>query len=189
MQRNIIELLAPAKNLECGRAAIDHGADAVYIGAPQFGARKAAANTIGDIAQLADYAHTFGARVHVALNTLLFDHEVPDAKRLAWELYRAGADVLIVQDMALLAADMPPIELHASTQCDNRSPEKVLFWQRIGMGQVVLARELSIKEIANIAKQTTVRLEAFVHGALCVSYSGQCYMSLVRGGRSANRGE
>ena len=189
MQRNIIELLAPAKNLECGRAAIDHGADAVYIGAPQFGARKAAANTIGDIAQLADYAHTFGARVHVALNTLLFDHEVPDAKRLAWELYRAGADVLIVQDMALLAADMPPIELHASTQCDNRSPEKVLFWQRVGMGQVVLARELSIKEIANIAKQTTVRLEAFVHGALCVSYSGQCYMSLVRGGRSANRGE
>ena len=189
MQRNIIELLAPAKNLECGRAAIDHGADAVYIGAPQFGARKAAANTIDDIAQLADYAHTFGARVHVALNTLLFDHEVPDAKRLAWDLYRAGADVLIVQDMALLAADMPPIELHASTQCDNRSPEKVLFWQRVGMGQVVLARELSIKEIANIAKQTTVRLEAFVHGALCVSYSGQCYMSLVRGGRSANRGE
>ena len=189
MQRNIIELLAPAKNLQCGRAAIDHGADAVYIGAPQFGARKAAANTIDDIAQLAGYAHTFGARVHVALNTLLFDNEVADARRMAWDLYRAGADVLIVQDVALLAADMPPMEIHASTQCDNRTAEKVLFWQRMGLGQVVLARELSVNEIAQIARQTTVRLEAFVHGALCVSYSGQCYMSLLRGGRSANRGE
>ena len=189
MQRSIIELLAPAKNLECGIAAINHGADAVYIGSPQFGARKAAANTIDDIATLVRHAHTFGARVHVALNTLLFDNEVADARSLAWKLYDVGVDVLIVQDAALLIGDMPPIELHASTQCDNRSADKVLFWQQMGLAQVVLARELSVKEIADIARQTTVRLEAFVHGALCVSYSGQCYMSLLRGGRSANRGE
>lgn len=187
--RKTIELLAPAKSLECGRVAIDHGADAVYIGAPRFGARRAAANTVEDIAALADYAHLFGARVHVALNTLLLDNEVDDARRLAWDVYRAGADVLIVQDMALLRGPMPPIELHASTQCDNRDADKVLFWQQVGMSQVVLARELSVNEIAAIASQTRVRLEAFVHGALCVSYSGQCYMSLVRGGRSANRGE
>lgn len=188
-ERKTIELLAPAKSLECGRAAIDHGADAVYIGAPRFGARRAAANTIEDIAALADYAHLYGARVHVALNTVLFDNEVDDARRLAWEVYEAGADVLIVQDMALLRGHMPPIELHASTQCDNRDADKVLFWQQVGLSQVVLARELSVKEIAAIARQTRVRLEAFVHGALCVSYSGQCYMSLTRGGRSANRGE
>lgn len=189
MERNVIELLAPAKNLECGRAAIDHGADAVYVGSPRFGARKAAANTVDDIAALVDHAHLFGARVHVALNTILSDAEVPDARRLAWSLYEAGVDVLIVQDAALLRGSMPPVELHASTQCDNRTAAKVRFWQDVGLRQVVLARELSIGEIADIARQTSVRLEAFVHGALCVSYSGQCYMSLACGGRSANRGE
>lgn len=189
MERNVIELLAPAKNLECGRVAIDHGADAVYVGSPRFGARKAAANSVEDIAALADYAHLFGARVHVALNTILSDAEVAEARRLAWALHGAGADVLIVQDAALLRGSMPPMELHASTQCDNRTAAKVRFWQDVGLRQVVLARELSVDEIADIARQTTVRLEAFVHGALCVSYSGRCYMSLACGGRSANRGE
>ncbi len=190
LSRNVIELLAPARDAECARAAIDHGADAIYIGAPQFGARKAAANSLSDIKEIVAYAHTFGVRVHVALNTVLFDREVADARRLAWDLYHAGVDVLIIQDAALLDADaMPPIELHASTQCDNRSADKVLFWQKIGLRQVVLARELSIDEITDIAKRTTVRLEAFIHGALCVSYSGQCYMSYAHGGRSANRGE
>lgn len=182
--------MAPARDVECARAAIDHGADAVYIGAPQFGARKAAANTMEDIEAVVAYAHTFGCRVHVTLNTVLHDNEVADARKMAWALYRAGVDVLIVQDAALLdASAMPPIELHASTQCDNRGAEKVLFYQNIGLRQVVLARELSLDEIAKIAGQTTVRLEAFIHGALCVCYSGQCYMSLARGGRSANRGE
>ena len=190
LSRNVIELLAPARDAECARAAIDHGADAIYIGAPQFGARKAAANSLSDIKEIVAYAHTFGVRVHVALNTVLFDREVAEARRLAWDLYHAGVDVLIVQDAALLdAASMPPIEIHASTQCDNRSVDKVLFWQKIGIRQVVLARELSIDEVAAIARQTTVRLEAFIHGALCVSYSGQCYMSYAHGGRSANRGE
>lgn len=189
LSRNVIELLAPARDAECARAAIDHGADAIYMGSAQFGARKAAANSVSDIADVVSYAHTYGARVHVTLNTLLFDHEVSAAKELAWELHRAGVDVLIVQDAALLTDGMPPIELHASTQCDNRTAAKVRFWQEVGMRQVVLARELSLKEIADIASQTNVRLEAFIHGALCVSYSGQCYMSLRRGGRSANRGE
>ena len=161
----------------------------MYIGAPQFSARKAAGNSAEEIERLADYAHLFGARVHVALNTLLFDNEVERAKEIAWRVYEAGADVLIVQDMALMGEGMPPIELHASTQCVNRTAEKVLFWQSVGLRQVVLARELSLKEIEEIAKRTTVRLETFVHGALCVSYSGQCFMSYCAGGRSANRGE
>lgn len=188
--RHDIELLAPARDKECAKAAIDHGADAVYIGAPQFGARKAAANTVEDIEEVVAYAHTFGCRVHVTLNTVLFDDEVADARKMAWRMYNSGVDVLIVQDAALLdKASMPPIEIHASTQCDNRDVEKILFWQKLGLRQVVLARELTLDEIAHIAKQTSVRLEAFIHGALCVSYSGQCYMSLARGGRSANRGE
>lgn len=190
LTRHDIELLAPARDAMCARAAIDHGADAVYIGAPQFGARKAAANTMEDIEDVVAYAHLYGCRVHVTLNTILYDSEVAAARKMAWQLYRAGVDVLIVQDAALLdASAMPPIEIHASTQCDNRDTSKVLFWQSIGLRQVVLARELSLAEIAEIAKRSTVRLEAFVHGALCVSYSGQCYMSLARGGRSANRGE
>lgn len=190
MNRNLIELLAPARDLECGRVAIDHGADAVYIGAPAFGARKDAANSLDDIANLCDYAHLHGCRVHVALNTLLFDAEVKQARQLARDLYlQAHADALIVQDPALFGPDMPPIELHASTQCDNATLEKVRFFQHLGFQQVVLARELSLTQIADIARQTTVRLEAFVHGALCVGRSGRCYMSLQAGGRSANRGE
>ncbi len=186
--RSKIELLAPARNFDCVRAAIRHGADAVYIGAPQFSARGAAGNSIDDIRASAEYAHTYGARLHVALNTILFDNEVNAAKELAWQIYNAGTDVLIVQDMALLSSDMPPIELHASTQCDNQTPESVIFRQNLGFRQVVLARELSLSQIEQIARQTTVRLETFIHGALCVSYSGRCYMSLAQGGRSANRG-
>lgn len=159
------------------------------MGAPQFGARKAASCSLDDIKGVADYAHAYGCRLHVALNTILRDSEVEEARHMAWQLYEAGADALIVQDTALMCGDMPPIELHASTQCDNRTAEKVLFWEKMGLAQVVLARELSISEIAEIAKQSNVRLEAFIHGALCVSFSGQCYMSYAIGGRSANRGE
>ena len=187
--RNILELLAPAKNLDCGKAAIDHGADAVYIGAPQFGARKAASNSIADIEELTAYAHLFGARIYVALNTLLFDQEFDDALRIAWQVYDAGADALIIQDAGLLESELPPIALHASTQMDNRTLGKVQFWENIGFEQVVLARELSEQQIREIAANTKVRLEAFIHGALCVSYSGQCYMSHCINGRSANRGE
>ena len=183
-----IELLSPAKNLEVGLAAINHGADAVYIGGPGFGAREKAGNSIEDIAKLCDYAALFGAKVYVTLNTLLFDKELEQARRIAWDCYNAGVDALIVQDMALLEMDMPPIALHASTQCNNTTAEKVKFLEDVGFKQVVLARELSIDEIKDIRSKTTVPLEFFVHGALCVSYSGQCYLSQVIGRRSANRG-
>lgn len=184
-----VELLSPAKNAEIGIEAINHGADAVYIGAPKFGARAAAGNSVSDIENLAAYAHRFGARVYVALNTVLTDGELQEAERMAWQLYHAGADALIVQDMGLLDMNLPPIELHASTQADNRTVEKVKFLEDAGFAQIVLARELSLEEIKNIALQTNARLECFVHGALCVSYSGQCYASQVTRGRSANRGE
>jgi collagenase-like PrtC family protease len=184
-----IELLAPAKDAAIGMEAILHGADAVYIGAPSFGARAAAANTVDDIARLTSFAHLYDARVYVALNTLLSDSELPEAARLAWALYRVGVDALIVQDMGLLELDLPPIPLHASTQMDNRTPEQVQFLAEAGFEQVVLARELSIDEIAAIHETTSVPLEVFVHGALCVSYSGQCYASQHCFGRSANRGE
>lgn len=187
--RNEIELLAPAKDLECALTALRCGADAVYIGAEAFSARHAAANNLSDIETLVAEAHTIGARVYVTVNTLLFDNEVEEARQLAWKLYRAGVDALIIQDTALLCGDMPPIELHASTQMDNRTAEKVQFWQGLGLKQVVLARELSENEIKTIADATTVRLECFIHGALCVSYSGQCFMSYAACGRSANRGE
>ncbi len=187
--RNVIELLSPARNFDCARAAILHGADAVYIGAPMFGARKSASNTIDDIRRTVDFAHQYGCRVFVALNTVLFDHELAAAEDIAWQLYDAKADALIVQDMGLLETKMPPIELHASTQMDNRSVDKVQFLEQCGFKQVVLARELSIDEIRKISSQTSVRLECFIHGALCVSYSGQCYMSQSVNGRSANRGE
>ncbi len=183
-----IELLSPAKNLEVGIAAINHGADAVYIGGPGFGAREKAGNSIGDIAKLCDHAATYDAKVYVTLNTLLFDNELEQARKIAWDCYNAGVDALIVQDMALLMMDMPPIALHASTQCHNATPEKVKFLEDVGFQQVVLARELSINEIKEIRAKTTVPLEFFVHGALCVSYSGQCYLSHVIGHRSANRG-
>ncbi|HJV77246.1 MAG TPA: U32 family peptidase [Paludibacter sp.] len=184
-----IELLSPAKNLECGLAAINHGADAVYIGASQFGARAAAGNSLEDIATLVQYAHQFRVKVLVALNTVLTDDQLPEAEKLIWEIYNTGADALIIQDMGILKLNLPPIALHASTQTDNRTVEKVRFLQDVGFSRVVLARELSLKQITEISSQTDVELEAFVHGALCVSYSGQCYMSQANCGRSANRGQ
>ena len=183
-----IELLSPAKNLEVGIAAINHGADAVYIGPSQFGARVAAGNSIDDIARLVEYAHKYRARVYVTLNTILKDDELEPARLLVNNLYNVGVDALIVQDMALLQMDLPPIALHASTQCDTRTVEKVRFLEQCGFEQVVLARETSLDTMRQMSEQTNVALEAFVHGALCVSYSGQCYLSEATRGRSANRG-
>ena len=184
-----IELLAPAKNLECGIEAIKHGADAVYIGAPQFSARAAAGNTVEDIEALTEYAHQFGAKVYVALNTILNDKELEDAERLIRQLYTdAHIDALIIQDMGITKLNLPPIPLHASTQVDNRDVDKVKFLEQAGFDQVVLARELTMEEIHKIASQTAVKLEVFVHGALCVCYSGQCYLSEALSGRSANKG-
>lgn len=187
--RKHLELLSPAKNLEFGIEAIDHGADAVYIGGPLFGARATAGNCVADIEKLASHAHRYHARVLVALNTILADEELEPARELAWQIYDAGADALIVQDMGLLEMDLPPMALHASTQTDNRDGEKVKFLEQVGFSQIVLARELSLAQIRDIAGQTTATLEFFVHGALCVSYSGQCYISHAHTGRSANRGE
>ena len=190
MKARKIELLAPAKNLECGLAAVDHGADAVYIGAPRFGARAAAGNSLEDIAELVRYAHRFRVRIYVTVNTILRDDELADTQAMIWALYRIGVDALIVQDMGILRLDLPPIPLHASTQMDNRTPEKVRFLADTGFRQVVLARELSLNEIRQIHEACPdVSLEVFVHGALCVSYSGQCYVSQACFGRSANRGE
>ncbi len=187
--KRTLELLAPAKNLSCGLAAIDHGADAVYIGGPQFSARIAAANSLTDIEKLVTVAHRFRARVYVALNTIFDDRELALAARFAWQLREIGVDALIIQDMGLLECHLPPIPLHASTQTNNRTVEKVQFLEKVGFRQVVLARELSLAQIRAIRAATTTTLEFFVHGALCVSYSGQCYMSEVMAGRSANRGE
>ena len=185
-----IELLAPAKNLECGIAAIDHGADAVYIGAPKFGARAAAVNSLEDIAALVEYAHLYNARIYVTVNTILKDEELQETEKMIWALFRAGVDALIVQDMGSTGLNLPPIPLHASTQMDNRTVEKVRFLADAGFRQVVLARELSLREISKIHEACPdVPLEIFVHGALCVSYSGQCYVSQACFGRSANRGE
>lgn len=184
-----IELLAPAKNLECGIEAINHGADAVYIGAPKFSARAAAGNTLEDIKTLSEYAHLFNAKVYVALNTILSDNELKDTERLIWQLYNeAKIDALIIQDMGITMLDLPPIPLHASTQVDNRGIEKVRFLEEAGFSQIVLPRELTIDEIREIAQQVQTPLEVFVHGALCVSYSGQCYLSQALAGRSANKG-
>ena len=184
-----IELLSPAKNLEIGIAAINHGADAVYIGGPSFGAREKVGNSIEDIEKLCRHAALYDAKVYVTMNTLLFDNELDQARKLAYDCWNAGVDALIVQDMALLNMDdMPPIALHASTQCHNIEADKVKFLEDVGFSQVVLARELSIDEIKDIRSKTSVPLEYFIHGALCVSYSGQCYLSHVIGGRSANRG-
>lgn len=189
LSRNTLELLAPAKNAEFGIEAINHGADAVYIGGPAFGARASAGNTIADIEKLAAHAHRYNARVLVAVNTILKDKELEEARRIVHQVYEAGADALIVQDMGLLEMDLPPIALHASTQTDNRSLEKVRFLEQVGFSQIVLARELSLPKIRAIAAGTTATLEFFIHGALCVSYSGQCYISHAHTGRSANRGE
>ena len=184
-----LELLAPAKNADFGIEAIKHGADAVYIGGPAFGARYGAGNDVAEIKRLCDFAHRYRAKVFVALNTILHDSELEDSRQLAWQLYEAGADALIIQDMGLLEMDLPPIQLHASTQTDIRNPEKAKFLEDAGFSQIVLARECTLKEIANIASQTIVQLEYFVHGALCVAYSGQCFISHAHTGRSANRGE
>ena len=185
-----IELLAPAKNLECGMAAIDHGADAVYIGAPKFGARAAAVNSLEDIAALVEYAHLYNVRIYVTVNTILKDEELKETEEMIRALYRVGVDALIVQDMGITGLELPPIPLHASTQMDNRTAEKVRFLADAGFRQVVLARELSLREIGKIHEACPdVPLEIFVHGALCVSYSGQCYVSQACFGRSANRGE
>ena len=185
-----IELLAPAKNLECGMEAINHGADAVYIGAPKFGARAAAVNSLEDIEALVQYAHLYNARIYVTVNTILKEEELKETEEMIQALYRIGVDALIVQDMGITKLNLPPIPLHASTQMDNRTPEKVKFLWQAGFRQVVLARELSLREIAKIhAACPETPLEVFVHGALCVSYSGQCYVSQACFGRSANRGE
>ena len=187
MKRSL-ELLSPAGNADIGIAAIDHGADAVYVGAPRFSARADAGVDLLDMERLIRHAHFFHARVYVALNTILTDEEIPQALEVVREVYRLGADGLIIQDAGLLETDLPPIPLIASTQMHNNSPEKVRFLQDVGFRRVILARELSIGEIATIRKSTRIQLECFVHGALCVSYSGQCYMSQAVTGRSGNRG-
>lgn len=183
-----IEILSPAKNLVQGMAAINAGADAVYIGAPQFGARSNATNSLEDIEELVKYAHLFKAQVFVVINTILYDHELADCKKLIYQLYAIGVDALIVQDMALMEMDLPPIVIHASTQANNRDPKHVKFLKDAGMKRVVLARELNLDQIKDISKATDVELEFFVSGALCVSFSGNCYMSIANGERSANRG-
>ena len=184
MKQRKIELLAPAKNLECGIEAVNHGADAVYIGAPKFGARAAAVNSLEDIAALVAYAHLYNVRIYVTVNTILKEEELAETEKMIWELYRIGVDALIVQDMGITRLNLPPIPLHGSTQMDNRTPEKVRFLADAGFRQVVLARELSLQEIRRIHEACPeTPLEVFVHGALCVSYSGQCYVSQACFGR------
>jgi putative protease len=189
--KHALELLSPAKTAAIGREAILHGADAVYIGGPSFGARDKAGNSMADIAGLVEYAHRFHARIYVTLNTILHDAELDAARKLAWECYDAGVDALIVQDMGLLELDLPPIDLHASTQCDIRTPEKAKFLADVGFSQLVLARELTIEEIIKVraAVPGDTVIEHFIHGALCVAYSGQCNISHAHTGRSANRGD
>ncbi len=183
-----IEILAPAKNLIQGMAAINAGADAVYIGAPQFGARTNATNSIEDIAEMVCYAHLFKAQVFVVINTILYDNELEQCKKLIYELYEIGVDALIVQDMAIMEMDLPPILIHASTQANNRDPKHVKFLKDAGMKRAVLARELNLDQVKEISEATDMELEFFVSGALCVSFSGNCYMSIAGGERSANRG-
>lgn len=183
-----IEILAPAKNLVQGMAAIDAGADALYIGAPQYGARSNATNSVEDIAELVKYAHLFKAKVFVVVNTILYDKELHDCEKLIHQLYNIGVDALIVQDMAIMELNLPPIVIHASTQANNRDPKHVKFLADAGMKRVVLARELNLDQIKEIHETTDVELEFFVTGALCVSFSGNCYMSIAGGERSANRG-
>ncbi len=188
------ELLAPAKNIDIAKQAIDCGADAVYIGSVSFGARQNASNSIEDIEELVKYAHKFYVKVFVTVNTIITNDEIDDVKQLIKKLYKIGVDALIIQDMAIIEmfinGELPPIPLHISTQCDNRLVEKVGFFSKIGLPRVVLARELSLKQIKEIHnKYPDIELECFIHGALCVSYSGQCYLSQFIGGRSANKGQ
>src|SRR5574344_111832 len=184
-----IELLAPAKDKECAVIAIDYGADALYIGACSFGARKNASNSLEDIKEIVNYAHKFGVKVYVTINTIMNDNELSQAVKLIEELYKINIDAIIIQDMGLLECDLPPIKLNASTQCDNRTLEKVNFLGNSGFDRVILARELNLEEIKNICNNANTEIETFIHGSLCVSYSGQCYLSQSIGKRSANRGE
>lgn len=183
-----LELLAPAGNLEIAMQAILHGADAVYMGASSHGARQNAANSIDDIRRTVDFAHIYRAKVYVTVNTIVYESELKQVERLITELYHAGVDAIIVQDMGILRMDIPPIQLHASTQCDIRTPEKARFLQDVGFSQLVLPRELSLQEIRTIVEAVNVPVECFIHGALCVSYSGRCHASQTTCGRSANRG-
>ncbi|WP_313077169.1 U32 family peptidase [Melaminivora sp.] len=187
-----LELLSPARDAAIGIEAVNHGADAVYIGGPAFGARATAGNDTRELERLIRHAHRFGSRIFITLNTILRDDELDDARRMAWQVYEAGADALIIQDMGLLELDLPPIQLHASTQTDIRTPEKARFLQDAGLSQIVLARELDLQQIAAIRAATDparTTIEFFVHGALCVAYSGQCFISHAHTGRSANRGD
>ena len=191
-----IELLSPARDADIGIEAVNHGADAVYIGGPAFGARAGAGNGIRDLERLIAHAHRFNTRIFITLNTILRDDELEAARRMAWQVYEAGADALIIQDMGLLEIDLPPIQLHASTQTDIRTPEKARFLQDAGLSQIVLARELTVQQIAAVHKALgpvdapgRANIEFFIHGALCVAYSGQCNISHAQTGRSANRGD
>lgn len=184
-----LELLAPAKNLKVGIAAVNAGADAVYIGGPKFGARAAVGNSLEDIGELVRYAHQFMVKVYVTINTILYDKELKEAEGLIWKLYDLMVDGIIIQDMGILEMNLPPIPLIASTQTDNYSLERIKFLEKIGFKRVILARELSLEQIKEIRENTDLELEFFVHGALCVSFSGRCYMSQYLSGRSANRGE
>ncbi|MBQ5945941.1 U32 family peptidase [Massilia sp. ST3] len=184
-----LELLSPAKTAEIGREAILHGADAVYIGGPAFGARHNASNPLEDIAALVEFAHRYRSRIFVTMNTIMHDAELELARKQIWQLYEAGVDALIIQDMGLLELDLPPIQLHASTQCDIRTVEKAKFLGDVGFSQLVLARELTVEQIRKIRAEVDTPLEYFIHGALCVAFSGQCYISHADTGRSANRGD
>ncbi|MDE6057670.1 MAG: U32 family peptidase, partial [Muribaculaceae bacterium] len=185
----LLELLAPAGNPDIAMQAILHGADAVYMGASSHGARRNAANSIDDVRRVVEFAHIYRARVYVTVNTIVYEKELREVERLIDQLYNIGVDAIIVQDMGILRMDIPPIQLHASTQCDIRTPAKALFLQEAGFSQLVLPRELSLEEIRLMADTVSVPLESFVHGALCVSYSGRCHASFATCGRSANRGE
>ena len=192
MRQHHIELLAPARSADIGIEAFNHGADAVYIGGPSFGARTAADNSVSDLGRLADHAHRLGGRVFATVNTILRDDELEPCRKLIWQLYEAGIDALIIQDMGILQMDLPPIQLHASTQTDIRTPEKAKFLQDAGLSQLVLARELTLPQIAairDVIDTDRCLLEFFIHGALCVAYSGQCFISHAHTGRSANRGD
>ncbi len=184
-----IELLSPARNSDTGIAAVNFGADAVYIGAPRYSARAAASNSIEEIEKLVHYAHRYHAKVYAALNTILYDSELESARSTIYDLYNIGIDAVIIQDMGILEMDIPPVELHASTQTDNYNLDRVTFLDRVGFPRIVLARELSLEQIRAVRRETSCELEFFIHGALCVSLSGRCYLSASSGGRSANRGE
>lgn len=188
MNNQVVELLAPAKNFECAVSAINYGADAVYIGANSFGARQNASNDLSEIEKLVEYAHKFYVKIYCTVNTIIDDSELKEVQELIYKLYDIGVDAIIIQDMAILNMELPPISIHISTQCDNRTLEKVQFFEKVGAERVILARELSLKQIEEICKNTNVEIETFIHGALCVSYSGQCYLSEYIGHRSANRG-